>query len=66
MTNKSNSWVLWVDDVAKVLNTTPEAARRMIERRIIPSRRLGHRVVVLPDELRTFLESLERPGQDLS
>lgn len=55
-----------IPDVARLLGCTEAAARRLIERRLIPSRRLGRRVIVLPDELRAYLKSLHRPGQELA
>ncbi len=54
-----------VPDVARLLGCSEAAARRMIERGEIPSRRLGRRVVVLPEELEAFLKSLHRAGEDI-
>ena len=51
-----------VPDVARLLGCSEAAARRMIERGEIPSRRLGRRVVVLPEELEAYLRSLKPPG----
>ncbi len=49
-----------VPDVARLLGCTEAAARRMIERGEIPSRRLGRRVVVLPEDLEAHLKSLRQ------
>ena len=49
-----------VPDVARLLGCTEAAARRMIERGEIPSRRLGRRVVVLPEDLEDHLKSLRQ------
>ncbi len=54
-----------IPDLARVLNCTQHAARRMIERRIIPSRRLGRRVIVLHEDLLGYLKSLPLVGQEL-
>ena len=49
---------LFIPDVARRLGKTETATRRAIERGQIPSRKWGHRVVVLADELDEFLRSL--------
>jgi len=49
---------LRIPELAQLLGCTKVAARRMIERRLIPARRLGRRVVVLRDELETYLRNL--------
>ncbi len=54
-----------IPDVARLLGMSEAAARRMIERGDIPSRRLGRRVVVLPEDLEAHLKSLRRAGEDL-
>ena len=53
-----------VPDVAKLLGTTEAAIRRMISTGAIPSRRLGRRVIILPDELEALLGSLKKPQDD--
>jgi excisionase family DNA binding protein len=50
---------LRIPDVARALGCSDEAARKMVQRGQLPSRRLGRRVIVLADELRTYLASLE-------
>ena len=50
-----------VPDVARLLGTTESAIRRMIQTGAIPSRRLGRRVIILPDELEALLGSLKKP-----
>jgi excisionase family DNA binding protein len=47
-----------IADLACLLGCSEIAARRMVERGDIPSRRLGRRVVILPDELDAHLKSL--------
>ncbi len=53
-----------VPDVARVLGTTEAAVRRMIQTGAIPSRRLGRRVVVMPEELEAHLRSLRRATEN--
>jgi len=36
----------------------------MIEKGDIPSRRLGRRVVVIPEELEAYLKALRQAGED--
>ncbi len=54
-----------VPDVARVLGTTEAAVRRMIQTGAIPSRRLGRRVVVMPEELEAHLRSLRRATENI-
>ena len=54
-----------VPDLARLLGSTEAAVRRMIQTGAIPSRRLGRRVVVLPEDLEAHLKSLRRAGEDL-
>ncbi len=51
-----------VPEVAKLLGTTEAAVRRMIQTGAIPSRRLGRRVIVIPEELEACLKSLDSRG----
>ena len=53
-----------IPDVAELLGCSETAARRMIERGHIPARRLGRRIVVLPDELEQYLKSLPKTGPE--
>jgi hypothetical protein len=53
-----------ISGLARVLDCSPHAARRMVERGLIPSRRLGRRVIVLADELEAYLKSLPQPTHD--
>ncbi len=62
MSNPGEPLVYRVPEVARRLGTTDAAVRRMIERGILPSRRLGRRVVVVPEELEAYLRSL--PARD--
>jgi hypothetical protein len=55
---KPGARVLYIPDIAEQLNQTPLAVRRLIERRVLPSRRLGKRVVVLAEEWEKFLKAL--------
>ena len=62
---RTTQLVYRIPDVARLLGMSEAAARRMIERGDIPSRRLGRRVVVLPEDLEAHLKSLRRAGEDL-
>ena len=55
--------LLRVPDLARLLGCSESAARNLIARQAIPSRRLGRRVVILRRELEACLETLERPGE---
>ena len=55
--------LLDVRQAATVLGLTEKAVRRMIERRILPHRRIRRRVVVLRNELEQWLDAL--PGVTL-
>ncbi len=52
--------MLRVPDVARLLGCTDEAARQMIKRGEIPSRRMGRRVIVLKSELEAHLKELAK------
>jgi excisionase family DNA binding protein len=52
--------VLRIADLAKLLGCSQVAARRMVERGQLPARRIGRRVVILRDELDSFLRALPR------
>ena len=52
-----------VPDVARLLGCSEAAARRMIERGEIPSRRLGRQDYDPPDELEEYLRSLPEPPE---
>ena len=57
--------LLSIPDVARLTGRTETAIRRAIERGQIPSRKWGHRIVVLADELESFLRGLPmRDGVD--
>jgi len=58
-----NQLVLRIPDVAARLGMTPNAVRHLIERKTLPSRKLGGRVVVLPDELDQFVRELPARGK---
>jgi excisionase family DNA binding protein len=47
-----------VSDVARLLGCKVSSARRLLEQGVIPSRRLGRKLIVLPDELETHLKKL--------
>ena len=49
---------LRIPDVARAIGCSDEAARKMVQRGQLPSRRLGRRVIVLADELRAHLAAL--------
>ncbi len=58
MTETRKPGIFRLQDVAEVLGVPVKAARRMCEAGVIPSRKLGGRIVVLPDELDAHLHSL--------
>ena len=49
---------LRIPDLARVLGISEIAARRLVERGDVPSRRMGRRVVILREELEAHLRSL--------
>jgi excisionase family DNA binding protein len=54
----SSPTLLRVPDIAARLGITVSATRHLIESRQLPVRKLGGRVVVLADELESFLRAL--------
>jgi excisionase family DNA binding protein len=56
--------VYHVSDVARLLGCKVSTARRLLQRGVIPSRRLGRKLVVLPDELETHLNNLPNGNID--
>jgi excisionase family DNA binding protein len=50
--------VLRLPDVARALACSEVAARKLVQRGRIPSRKLGRSVVVLVEELHAYLQSL--------
>jgi excisionase family DNA binding protein len=55
--------LLDVPETAAMLGHSENAVRRMVERRQIPYRKSGRRVLFLESELRAFIEAL--PGLSL-
>ncbi len=55
--------LLDVPETAAVLGRSENAIRRMVERRQIPYRKSGRRVLFLESELRSFIDAL--PGLSL-
>ena len=55
--------LLDVPETAAMLGRSENAVRRMVERRQIPYRKSGRRVLFLESELRAFIEAL--PGLSL-
>ncbi len=55
--------LLDVPETAAVLGRSENAIRRMVERRQIPYRKSGRRVLFLESELRAFIDAL--PGLSL-
>ena len=55
--------LLDVSETAEVLGRSENAVRRMVERRQIPYRKAGRRVLFLESELKAFIEGL--PGLSL-
>ena len=61
MTRKER--LLGVEGAAEMLGRSENAVRRMVERRQIPFRKSGRRVLFLESELRAFIDAL--PGVSL-
>ena len=57
MTDATEPLIYHVSDVARLLRCKVSSARRLLEQGVIPSRRLGRKFVVLPDELETHLKN---------
>ena len=55
--------LLGVEEAAEMLGRSENAVRRMVERRQLPFRKSGRRVLFLESELRAFIETL--PGLSL-
>jgi excisionase family DNA binding protein len=55
--------LLSVAATAKVLGVSPDTVRRRIAEGALPALREGDRVVVRADELRNYIDGLERIGQ---
>jgi len=54
--DKSREPLVWrPQQVADALGTSVAAVRRMVRDGLLPARRLGRRVIVLPEELRAWL-----------
>lgn len=64
MGHNTGQLVYRIPDLARLLGCSELAARRMVERGLIPSRRLGRRVIVLSEELEAHLRSLCQPQQN--
>lgn len=54
----------YIPEVSTLIGRTELATRRLIERGDLPARRWGRRVVVLADDLETFIRNLPRFGGD--
>jgi hypothetical protein len=54
-----NGAMMDVATTAYFLGTTPKAVRTKIERRLIPVRRCGGRIVIIRHELEEFMNALE-------
>lgn len=55
--------LLGVEEAAEMLGRSENAVRRMVERRQLPFRKSGRRVLFLESELKAFIEAL--PGLSL-
>jgi hypothetical protein len=53
-----------VPDLIRLTGLNEPVVRHLLATGVIPSRRLGRRVIVLPDELEQALHRLPRPGQE--
>jgi excisionase family DNA binding protein len=49
---------LRIPDVARLLGCSELAARRLVDRKEIPFRRLGRRIILFRDEVEAFLRNL--------
>ncbi len=58
MSGPTQPLVYHVSDVARLLGWKVSSARRLLEQGVIPSRRLGRKLVVLPEEFEAHLKSL--------
>ena len=63
MANQAAPFVYRIPGLASRLGCTEAAARHLVERNQIPSRRLGRRVIVLAEDLEAYLRSLARRGE---
>lgn len=59
-----NGHILNVTGAAQFLGTTEKTLRAMVDRRVIPFRRLGRRIIFIREELTQFLTDL--PGCTLA
>jgi hypothetical protein len=50
--------LFYIPELAKQFGSTTVAVRRLVERGVLPSRRLGKRLVILAAELDEFLKAL--------
>jgi excisionase family DNA binding protein len=55
--------ILRIPDVARRLGLPADSVRHLVQTGALPARKLGGRVVVLPDELDAFLRSLPKRGE---
>ena len=55
--------ILRIPDVATRLGLPPASVRHLIEVGTLPARKLGGRIVVLPQELDEFLRSLPKRSE---
>jgi len=59
--DKSREPLVWrPQQVADALGTSVAAVRRLIRDGLLPARRLGRRVIVLPEELKAWLVAAPR------
>ncbi len=49
---------LRIPDLARLLGCSELAARRLVDRKEIPSRRLGRRIILFRDEVEDYLRKL--------
>jgi excisionase family DNA binding protein len=64
LTRTSSGQLLYVADVASLLNCSQKSIRARVARHLLPHRRLGARVVFVRSELEQFIEML--PGTTLA
>jgi excisionase family DNA binding protein len=58
--------ILRIPDVAVRLGMPPSAVRHLVEVGMLPARKLGGKVVILPQELDEFIRTLPKRGDAAS
>ena len=58
MTASIEPLVYHVSDVARLLDCKLSSARRLLEQGVIPSRRLGRKLIVMRNEMEAYIKAL--------